>query len=105
MTTFERWYIVLYMKALTKSTVKLLAAALLASTAAASAAGDYRYYDYVIGAGNSKGDSLASAIQNLPYGAKIEKVNFNGSAKHEFVKGVGYIQTSGSHKCKVDYSR
>ena len=89
------------MKAMTRSTVKLLAAVLLCSTAAA---GEYRYYDYMVGAGNSKGDSLASAIQNLPHGAKIEKVHFNGSATHQFVKGVGYIQTSGSYKCRVNYS-
>jgi hypothetical protein len=90
------------MKALINSAVKLLAAALLVSTAAA---GEYRYHDYVIGAGNSKGDSLASAIQNLPHGAKIEKVHFNGSAKHEFVKGVGYIQTSGNYKATINYSK
>jgi len=102
LTTFEIEYIVLYMKALTNSTVKLLAAALLASTAAA---GEYRYHDYVIGAGNSKGDSLASAIQNLPHGAKIEKVHFNGSATHQFVKGVGYVQTSGNYKATIGYSK
>jgi hypothetical protein len=93
------------MKAMINSTMKLLAAALLVSTAAASAAGDYRYYDYKVGVANTKGDSLAMALQQLPAGAKIEKVNFNGSATRQFVKGVGYIQTSGSHKCKVDYSR
>jgi hypothetical protein len=90
------------MKALTNSALKFLAAALLCSTAAA---GEYRYRDNAIGAGNSKGDSLASAIQNLPYGAKIEKVHFNGSAKHEFVKGVGYIQTSGNYKATISYSK
>ena len=92
----------LYMKALTSLVTKLLAAALLCSTAAA---GEYRYRDYVIGAGNSKGDSLASAIQNLPHGAKIEKVHFNGSAKHEFIKGVGYVQTSGNYKATINYSK
>ena len=90
------------MKAIAKSTVKLLAAALLVSTAAA---GEYRYYDYMVGAGNSKGDSLASAIQNLPHGAKIEKVHFNGSAAHQFVKGVGYVQTSGNYKTTIGYSK
>jgi hypothetical protein len=90
------------MKAIINSTIKLLAAALLCSTAVA---GEYRYYDYMVGAGNSKGDSLASAIQNLPHGAKIEKVHFNGSAKHEFVKAVGYVQTSGNYKCTVGYSK
>ena len=92
------------MKALTRSTVKLLAAALLCSTVATSTAGDYRYYDYKVGAANTKGDSLATALQQLPAGVKIEKVNFNGSATHQFVKGVGYIQTSGSYKCRVNYS-
>lgn len=92
------------MKAMINSTMKLLAAALLASTVATSTAGDYRYYDYKVGAANTKGDSLATALQQLPAGVKIEKVNFNGSATHQFVKGVGYIQTSGSYKCRVNYS-
>ena len=90
------------MKAMTRSTVKLLAAALLCSTAVA---GEYRYYDYKVGSANTKGDSLATALQQLPAGVKIEKVNFNGSATHQFVKGVGYIQTSGSYKCRVEYSK
>jgi len=90
------------MKAITRSAVKFIAAALLCSTAVA---GEYRYRDYVIGAGNSKGDSLASAIQNLPHGAKIEKVHFNGSVKHEFVKEVGYVQTSGNYKTTIGYSK
>ena len=93
------------MKAITGSTAKLLAAALLFSAAANCEAGDRKYFDYNIGAGNTKGDSLASALQHLPYGAKIEKVGFNGCSTRQFVKGVGYIQTSGSYKCRVDYSR
>jgi hypothetical protein len=93
------------MKAMTNSTVKLLAAALFVVTATNSDAGDYKYRSWQSASGNTKGDALASALQHLPYGAKIEKIGFNGSSTKQYVPGVGHTQTSGSYKCRVDYSR
>lgn len=92
------------MKALTRSTVKLLAAALFVVAATNSIAGEDNYKSSQSGSGSTKGDALASALQHLPYGAKIEKVGFNGSSTREYVPGVGYTQTSGSYKCRVEYS-
>lgn len=85
--------------------LKTLLAAMLAVSAAASSAGEYKYYSSQSGSGNTKADALASAIQHLPYGAKIEKIGFNGRSTKECVKGVGYVQTSGSYKCKIEYSK
>jgi len=68
-------------------------------------AGDYKYVQNSYGSGYNKGDALASAISRLPYGAKIEKVNFNGSSTHRCVSGIGYVQTQGSYTATVIYSK
>jgi hypothetical protein len=93
------------MKAMINSTMKLLAAALFVGVTASSVAGEYSYRSSQSASASTKGDALALAIQRLPYGAKIEKVGFNGSSTRQFVKGEGYIQTSGSYNCRVEYSR
>jgi hypothetical protein len=93
------------MKALTKSPVKLLAATLLAATVVTSSAGEYKYFSSQSGSGLTKAEALASVIDRLPYGAKIEKVGFNGSSTKEYVPGVGYVQTSGNYKCRIHYSK
>lgn len=64
-----------------------------------------RYYNIQSGSGYTKGDAVASALLRLPYGAKIEKVNINGYAIHQCVKGAGYVQTYGSHKATIHYSK
>ena len=68
-------------------------------------AGDYKSVQNSYGSGYNKGDAVASALLRLPYGAKIEKVDFNGSSIHQCVKGAGYVQTYGSHKAKIIYSK
>jgi hypothetical protein len=93
------------MKAIINSTIKLLAAALFVGATAGSLAGEYNYRSSQSGSGSTKGDALASALQHLPYGAKIEKVGFNGSSTRQYVQGKGFVQTSGNYKCRVDYSR
>jgi len=93
------------MKAITISVTKLLAAALFVVTATNSDAGDYKYRSSQSGSGYTKGDALASALQHLPYGAKIEKIGFNGYSTRQCVPGLGFVQTSGNYKCRVEYSR
>lgn len=56
------------------------------------------------GSSNTKGDAFVSAISRLPYGAVIKKADINGYSVKKYVPGVGYIQTSGSYKCKVYYT-
>ena len=68
-------------------------------------AGDYKSVQNSYGSGYNKGDAVASALLRLPYGAKIEKVDFNGYSIHQCVKGAGYVQTYGSHKAKIIYSK
>jgi hypothetical protein len=68
-------------------------------------AGDYKHVRNSYGSGYSKGDAVASALLRLPYGAKIEKVDFNGSSIYQCVKGAGYVQTYGSYKATVTYSK
>jgi len=92
------------MKEVTRLTLKFIAAGLFLSVAGASNAGDYKYGSRQYASGYSKGDALASAIHRLPYGAKIEKVSFNGYSTRQFVPGVGYVQTQGNYKCRIDYS-
>jgi hypothetical protein len=93
------------MKALTNSAVKLLAAAMFVSTAVAYDRDVYRCTYSQSGSGSTRADALVSSLQNVPYGAKIEKINLNGSSTKQYVQGVGYIQTSGSYKCKIYYSK
>lgn len=92
------------MKVMINSAMKLIAAALFLSVAGTSNAGDYKCGSRQYASGYSKGDALASAMHRLPYGAKIEKVSFNGYSTREFVPGVGYVQTQGNYKCRIDYS-
>jgi hypothetical protein len=68
-------------------------------------AGDYKYVQNSYGSGYNKGDALASALLRLPYGARIQKINFNGSSTHRCVSGIGYIQTRGSYRATVIYSK
>jgi hypothetical protein len=93
------------MKALTSSVTKLIAAALFVVSVTNANAGDYKYRSSQSGSGHTKGDALASALQHLPYGAKIEKIGFNGYSTRQCVPGLGSVQTSGSYKCRVEYSR
>jgi hypothetical protein len=66
---------------------------------------DYNgYVTTQMGSGYTKGDALASALSNLPYGAVVKRVNFNGYSIRQCVPGAGYVQTYGSFKCKVTYS-
>jgi len=93
------------MKALTRSTVKLLAAALFVVTAESSLAGDYRFTTSQAGSGYTRGDALASAFMKLPYGSKVKGVNVNGISTYKFVKGAGYVQVRGGHTANIIYSR
>ena len=68
-------------------------------------AGDYKHVRNSYGSGFDKGNALASAISRLPYGAKIEKVNFNGYSTTRYVCGVGYVQTQGKYTATVIYSK
>jgi roadblock/LC7 domain-containing protein len=92
------------MKALTNSALKLLAAAQILLVACSASANGYKYTYSQYGQGATKGEAVASTLQHLPYGAKIQKIGFNGYSTKEFVPGVGYIQTSGNYKCRIDYS-
>jgi hypothetical protein len=65
---------------------------------------DYRYVTTQVGSGYTKGDALATALIQLPYGAQVKKVDFNGYSIRQCVPGAGYVQTYGSYKCKVTYS-
>jgi hypothetical protein len=82
----------------------ITAALLIFGSSVLSQANDQRYFYKQTGNGYTKGDAVASALLKLPFGAKIEKVNINGHAIHQHVKGIGYIQTYGSHKATVHYS-
>jgi hypothetical protein len=68
-------------------------------------AGDYKCVQNSYGSGYNKGDAVASALLRLPYGAKIEKVDFNGYSIHQCVKDAGYVQTYGSYRATVIYSK
>lgn len=66
---------------------------------------DYSYISTQSGKGYTKGDALASALIQLPYGASVKAVNMNGYSVRQFVPGAGYVQTYGSYKCKVTYAK
>lgn len=49
--------------------------------------------------GSSKGDALARAFERMPYGAKIEKVMFNGYSFKTCTS------EKGSYTCTIKYSK
>lgn len=66
----------------------------------------YYYYNSASsGSGHNKGDAVASALMQVPYGAKIQKVDISGHSIKQYVSGLGYIQTEGSYKCKIHYRK
>jgi hypothetical protein len=83
----------------------LIATVLSAAAFCTANANDQKYFDLTKGSGYTKGDAIASALLKVPFGAKVEKINVNGYAVHQCVKGAGYVQTYGSHKATVHYSR
>ena len=91
------------MKALTSSAVKLLVAAQFVFLACSASANGYKYTYWQEGQGATKGEAVASTLQHLPYGAKIEEIGFKGHSVKECIPGVGYVQTSGNYKCKIIY--
>lgn len=91
------------MKALTYSAVKLLTAAQLLFLTCSASANGYKYTYSQVGQGATKGEAVASTLQHLPYGAKIEKIEFKGYSVKQCIPGVGFVQTSGNYKCKIIY--
>jgi hypothetical protein len=66
---------------------------------------DYSYTNTKVGNGYNKGDALATALLQMPYGAQVKKVDFNGYSVRQCVPGAGYVQVYGSYKCKVTYTK
>ena len=79
--------------------MKLIAVLLMSSSLAYSYEANVSQYSY--GSGTYKGDAVASALSRVGYGNTIKKVEINGSSTKRYVPGVGYIQTSGSYKCRI----
>ncbi len=83
---------------------KIFATALITTILCGSMfAKDHGYIDTRTGSGYTKGDALATAISNLPYGAVVKRVNFNGYSVRQCIPGVGMVQTQGSYRCKIAY--
>ena len=66
---------------------------------------DYSYTLTKTANGYNKGDALATALLQMPYGAQVKKVDFNGYSVRQCVPGAGYVQVYGSYKCKVTYTK
>lgn len=64
---------------------------------------DYGRVDVRTGSGYTKGDALATALANLPYGAVVKRVNFNGYSVRKCIPGIGMVQTQGNYQCKIAY--